>query len=77
MRRADVACTDETGWLEVKNRVWLWTVVIGLHSMLVKSWGVVMRALLGPEPTGVVGSDCWSAYNPDRGQVVCDRNRRE
>src|SRR5215207_6200193 len=56
---------DETGWREDQHRAWLWTVVtLGLTVFRIdhRRGGAVVEGLLGPEFSGVVGSDRWSAY---------------
>lgn len=75
VRRAPAANLDETGWWQGHQRAWLWTVVteaLTLFRLDPSRGGAVARELLGPDWTGIVGSDRWSAYRwlaPERRQV--------
>lgn len=65
VRRAPVANLDETGWWQGKTRSWLWTMVtdsLTLFRLDPSRGKAVVQALLGPEWTGIVGSDRYSAY---------------
>ena len=65
VRQAPVANLDETGWWEGKTRSWLWTVVtetLTLFRLDPHRSKAVAQALLGPDWTGIVGSDRYSAY---------------
>ena len=65
VQQAAVVNVDETGWWQGKARQWLWTVVTDTVTRfrLDPSRGkAVVQALLGPEWTGIVGSDRYSAY---------------
>ncbi len=65
VRRAPVANLDETGWWQGKTRSWLWTVVteeLTLFRLDPHRSRAVAQALLGPDWTGIVGSDRYSAY---------------
>lgn len=65
VQQAAVVNVDETGWWQGKARQWLWTVVTDAVTRfrLDPSRGkAVVQALLGPEWTGIVGSDRYSAY---------------
>ena len=65
VQQAAVANLDETGWWQGNTRHWLWTVVTDTLTLfrLDPSRGkAVVRALLGPAWTGIVGSDRYSAY---------------
>jgi transposase len=65
VRQAAVANLDETGWWEGKKRAWLWTAVTDLLTVfrLDRSRGrAVAQTLLGPDWTGIVGSDRYAAY---------------
>ena len=65
VRQAAVANLDETGWWQGKTRSWLWTVVteaLTLFRLDPTRSRAVVQALLGPDWTGSVGSDRYSAY---------------
>jgi transposase len=65
VRQAAVANLDETGWWQGKTRSWLWTVVteaLTLFRLDPTRSRAVVQALLGPDWTGIVGSDRYSAY---------------
>ena len=65
VQQAAVANLDETGWWQGTTRSWLWTVVTETLTLfrLDRSRGkAVVRALLGPAWSGIVGSDRYSAY---------------
>ena len=65
VQQAAVANLDETGWWQGKTRHWLWTVVteaLTLFRLDPSRGKAVVRALLGPGWTGIVGSDRYSAY---------------
>ena len=65
VRAAAVASLDETGWRQGRQRAWLWTVVTALITVfhIDRSRGSqVVRMLLGPEWSGIVGSDRFAAY---------------
>jgi transposase len=65
VQQAAVANLDETGWWQGKARHWLWTVVtdtLTLFRLDPHRSAAVAQALLGPDWTGVVGSDRYSAY---------------
>ena len=65
VQQAAVATLDETGWWQGQARHWLWTVVTETPTLfrLDPSRGkAVARALLGPDWTGIVGSDRYAAY---------------
>src|SRR5919197_4765420 len=65
VQQAAVANVDETGWWQGQARSWLWTVVTETLTLfrLDSSRGkAVVQTLLGPEWTGIVGSDRYSAY---------------
>jgi transposase len=64
-RQAAVANLDETGWWQGKTRSWLWTMVtetLTLFRLDPTRSRAVVQALLGPDWTGIVGSDRYSAY---------------
>jgi len=64
-RQAAVANLDETGWWQGKTRSWLWTMVtesLTLFRLDPHRSAAVAQALLGPDWTGIVGSDRYSAY---------------
>ena len=66
VQEAAVTNIDETGWREVKQRAWLWTVVTAGLTVFVNDrsrGGAVVEALLGAASAGVVASARWSAYN--------------
>ena len=65
VQQAAVANLDETGWWQGKTRSWLWTVVteaLTLFRLDPRRSTAVVRALLGPDWGGIVGSDRYSAY---------------
>ena len=65
VQQAAVANVDETGWWQGTTRHWLWTVVtetLTLFRLDPTRGKVVVQALLGPDWTGIVGSDRYSAY---------------
>ena len=65
VQQAAVANVDETGWWQRKDRHWLWTVVtdaLTLFRLDPHRSAAVVRGLLGPDWTGIVGSDRYSAY---------------
>lgn len=75
-QQAAVANLDETGWRQGRERAWLWTMVTAAVTVFLidRSRGRrVVRALLGPEWTGIVGSDRFTAYKglPLDGRQVC------
>lgn len=76
VQRAAVVHMDETGWRAGRQRAWLWTAVTALvtvfHIDRSRGSGVV-RALLGPNWCGIVGSDRFSAYRwlGAHGRQVC------
>ena len=64
-QQAAVANVDETGWRQGRQRAWLWTMVTALVTVfhIDRSRGSqVVRALLGANWTGIVGSDRFAAY---------------
>ncbi len=65
VQQAPVANLDETGWWQGKTRRWLWTLVtetLTLFRLDPSRSKAVAQALLGPDWTGIVGSDRYSAY---------------
>jgi transposase len=65
VQQAPVANLDETGWWQGKDRHWLWTMVtdtLTLFRLEQHRSKAVAQALLGPDWTGIVGSDRYSAY---------------
>jgi transposase len=65
VQQAAVANLDETGWWQGKTRSWLWTMVtetLTLFRLDPHRSKAVAQALLGPDWTGIVGSDRYSAY---------------
>ena len=76
VQEAAVVNMDETGWRQEKRRVWLWTAVTAEPAVFRidrRRSGAAVEALLGPGFTGVVGSDCWSAYShfPAEQRALC------
>src|SRR5207248_6471509 len=76
IQQVAVVNMDETGWRQEQRRAWLWTVVTaGLTVFQIDCHRsrAVVEALLGPEFTGVVGSDRWSAYSrfPAERRALC------
>ena len=65
VQQAAVANLDETGWWQGTTRSWLWTVVtetLTLFRLDPSRGKAVVQTLLGPDWTGIVGSDRYSAY---------------
>ena len=65
VQQAAVANLDETGWWQGQPRSWRWTVVtetLPLFRLDPSRGKAVAQALLGPDWTGIVGSDRYSAY---------------
>lgn len=65
VQHAAVANVDETGWWQGRTRSWLWTAVtetLTLFRLDPSRGKAVVQALLGPDWTGIVGSDRYSAY---------------
>lgn len=65
VRQVAVANLDETGWWQGKTRAWLWTMVtetLTLFRLDPHRSKAAAQALLGPDWTGIVGSDRYSAY---------------
>jgi len=65
VQQVAVANLDETGWWQGKTRSWLWTVVteaLTLFRLDPSRSKAVVQALLGPDWSGIVGSDRYSAY---------------
>ena len=65
VRQAAVVNLDETGWWQGKTRAWLWTMVtetLTLFRLDPSRGKAVAQALLGPDWTGIVGSDRYAAY---------------
>jgi transposase len=76
VQQAVVVNMDETGWRQEQERMWLWTVVtaeLTVFRIDRRRSGAVVEALLGPEFTGMVGSDRWSAYSrfPAEQRALC------
>ena len=66
VRAASVKNVDETGWKRAGRLCWLWAGVIKTATCFqvhARRGLDGLRALLGDDPTGVVVSDRWSAYN--------------
>ena len=65
VRQAAVANLDETGWWQGKTRSWLWTMVtetLTLFRLDPHRSKAAAQVLLGPDWSGIVGSDRYSAY---------------
>jgi transposase len=66
VREQAVVHLDETGWREDKKKAWLWTAVTSavIVFQIARSRGsVIARSLLGPDFSGRIVTDRWSAYN--------------
>jgi transposase len=66
VRAAPVKNVDETGWKQAGRLCWLWAGVTRAATCFrvhARRGLDGLRALLGDDPTGVVISDRWSAYN--------------
>jgi transposase len=65
VRAAPVKNVDETGWKQAGRLCWLWagiTQAVACFQVHARRGLDGLRALLGDDPTGVVGSDRWCAY---------------
>jgi transposase len=65
VQAAPVKNVDETGWKQAGLRRWLWAAVTGAATLFLihaRRGAAGLRALLGQEPVGLIGSDRWSAY---------------
>ncbi len=65
VQQAPVANVDETGWRQGRRRAWLWavvTVAVTVFQIAPARSAAVLRALLGADWMGIVGSDRFSAY---------------
>jgi transposase len=76
VQEAAVVNMDETGWRREQRRAWLWTAVtaeLTVFHIDRSRGGAAIKALLGSEFTGVVGSDRWSAYSrfPAERRALC------
>jgi transposase len=75
IQRTDRCNIDETSWSEAGNPRWLWTMVTAVATFFVVASsraGPVLRHLLGPAYTGIVGSDRHKPYlklAPERHQL--------
>jgi len=66
IRQQAVANVDETGWYEMRANFWLWvctTVAVSVFRITNSRSQAEAKQLLGPDYTGVAGSDRHSAYN--------------
>jgi transposase len=66
VRQAPVKYVDETGWKQAGRKRWLWAATTTTATVfLIDLFRNVtaLRKLLGPTPSGVIGSDRWSAYD--------------
>jgi transposase len=64
VRQADAKHADETGWKQAGQRRWLWRAATNLVAAFLIEVGrgyAAFKALLGPDPSGVLTSDRWSA----------------
>jgi transposase len=83
VQRTACANVDETSWRQGRRRAWLWTVVTALVTVFHvdrSRGGQVVRMLLGPDWTGIVGSDRFAAYRwlrPERRQVCWAHLQRD
>lgn len=62
---APVVNMDETSWRQGRKRAWLWTAVTAVVTVFhidPSRGSQVVRALLGPDWGGIVGSDRYAAY---------------
>lgn len=75
VRRSSVAGADETGWRLRDLRRWLWVAVTAqatLYRFGRRRGAADFRALVGRAFGGILGTDCWGAYNgqpPERRQL--------
>lgn len=83
VQTAVAANVDETSWRQGRRRAWLWTVVTAAVTVFhidPSRGAAVVRALLGTEWAGIVGSDRFAAYrwlDPDQRQVCWAHLRRD
>jgi transposase len=66
VRAAPVKNVDETGWKTAGRLCWLWAAVterVAYFRVHARRGLDGLRAVLGDEPVGVVGSDRWAAYH--------------
>jgi transposase len=66
VRAAPVKNIDETGWKTAGRLCWLWAAVtqtVACFRVHARRGADGLRALLGDDPAGVVGSDRWAVYN--------------
>lgn len=63
---------DETGWKVASDNAWLWCFVnnqIVLYKISKSRAAAVVKAVLGENYPGVLGSDCYLSYNPVRAKA--------
>jgi transposase len=83
VRDAPVKNVDETGWKQASNKCWLWLAVTSTLAYFLihpKRGAVSLRALLGEDVPGLIGSDRWSAYHVvplERRQICWAHLRRD
>lgn len=83
VQQAAVVNVDETGWRQVQQRAWLWTVVTPALTVFLidrTRGSAALTALLGEEYGGIVGSDHWSAHSrfpAERRALCCAHLKRD
>jgi transposase len=70
------AAVVETSWREQKGKAWLWATVAGLITVFTiarRREDRAVRAVLGTQPSRIVVSDHWSAYDwiAPTGRQIC------
>lgn len=67
IRVSEAVNVDETGWRIHGKNAWMWVVTnddVTVYEIAESRGGKVALELLGPNYSGVVGCDCFSAYGP-------------
>lgn len=76
LQAAPAANVDETGWMEAKDKAWLWGAATRLLSVFLihrHRSAEAFHALMGPSYAGAIGTDRWSSYHghPDAERGFC------
>jgi len=76
VQASDAANLDETGWMEAKDKAWLWGAVVHLLSVFRihrRRSAEAFHALMGPAYAGAIGTDRWTSYHghPKRKRGLC------
>lgn len=65
-RSSPAANLDETGWMETKDKAWLWVAVAGILSVFQvhrRRSAQAFHDLMGPDYAGAIGTDRWTSYH--------------